>query len=756
MLQVFFRFLFNSILFLSVVNLSAQKKIYVEQLTNIPGNSQTDMCVFGGELYMSSLGGVLKFDETSNQWRASNQGLSVDGKSPFSAIKQLVVWDGFLFALKADGYLFYLVNGKWVLFDVDRLLVEIETKGSNLIAYARLGANDDGKCQLVEINRNKTITSHSFFVNYDFKKKNLISKEIDGVVCFISNTGLYKWQNEIAQLSFRSGLNSVVYIDENNIFAWDDSADWFNGKYQFVKYNNGYWEDFELGSYYPVIHDIVETNFGVLINTESFNKSVRYREAFEGFLLKKPKSSITNEDADVFRIASDSYLKDRLYKTAINWKSRVWLASHEGVESVIDLDLYDLPLTLMEHNEGCNTSSFQDATEQNDVFYAWSGVNPLSRYYGTIQFIDQSGFASYVGGYNITYANFTASTLLFTNCFDYDLSYITPKGNFRSTDFNGFVDVFNLNNSVYVSNFEKVLVQPEFMPLDSYWSYPIHYFDDGGYSYVSPFSSKVEKFLAVQEFGNGNYVLSHNLYEKINGGVQVSNQVLYKGQSSNYDTLSFNTELLPNTARTVTHLNMWDDKVIATVSEVDLDNLDTVRYYYQLNEELLQFEYLMNAIGLPSQFFKFNDGYLGVNNGVLYYLERSDFDWQRVQLEGVPEGVYVNNFNLGDNGKFIINTRGNGVFKTNGLTSVSELIKNKEGGFAVYPNPAKDFIQFELPIQNVDQSYTYQILSSDGKVVSSGQQDAKRIDIHDLPKGIYLLKINHHKGENFTSRFVVD
>ena len=64
---------------------------------------------------------------------------------------------------------------------------------------------------------------------------------------------------------------------------------------------------------------------------------------------------------------------------------------------------------------------------------------------------------------------------------------------------------------------------------------------------------------------------------------------------------------------------------------------------------------------------------------------------------------------------------------------------------SIYPNPAHDYIQFELPFQNGDQSYTYQILSSDGKVVSSGEQLDKRIDIQDLPKGNYLLRVKQHR-----------
>lgn len=74
----------------------------------------------------------------------------------------------------------------------------------------------------------------------------------------------------------------------------------------------------------------------------------------------------------------------------------------------------------------------------------------------------------------------------------------------------------------------------------------------------------------------------------------------------------------------------------------------------------------------------------------------------------------------------------------------------------LYPNPAQNYIQFELPFQNTEQSYLYQILTSDGKVVASGEQVVKRIDIQDLPKGNYILRVNQSKGEKFTSRFVVE
>ena len=88
-------------------------------------------------------------------------------------------------------------------------------------------------------------------------------------------------------------------------------------------------------------------------------------------------------------------------------------------------------------------------------------------------------------------------------------------------------------------------------------------------------------------------------------------------------------------------------------------------------------------------------------------------------------------------------------------TGIGEL-KSEAPSILIYPNPAQGYIQFELPLEYCNKLYTYQILTRDGKMVSRGQQVVNRIDIQELPKGNYLLRVNQDNGEKFTSRFVVE
>ena len=113
----------------------------------------------------------------------------------------------------------------------------------------------------------------------------------------------------------------------------------------------------------------------------------------------------------------------------------------------------------------------------------------------------------------------------------------------------------------------------------------------------------------------------------------------------------------------------------------------------------------------------------------------------------LPPAVYYVSYNV--NGE----QKGQTIIKVN-PTNIGENEKNHL--ITIVPNPTKDYIYFELPYQGSEKSYEYQIISSNGKVVAKGKQIAKRIDIHYLPKGNYLLRINQSNSEKFTCRFVVD
>ncbi|MBL0342193.1 MAG: T9SS type A sorting domain-containing protein [Bacteroidetes bacterium] len=84
----------------------------------------------------------------------------------------------------------------------------------------------------------------------------------------------------------------------------------------------------------------------------------------------------------------------------------------------------------------------------------------------------------------------------------------------------------------------------------------------------------------------------------------------------------------------------------------------------------------------------------------------------------------------------------------------------KESPFTIFPNPAKEFINFNF--KNItDAVFTLELLSIEGKFISSTQihhsqvQSGFKLDVSTLQNGNYLVKINTSKGD-FTRTVVVD
>ena len=71
------------------------------------------------------------------------------------------------------------------------------------------------------------------------------------------------------------------------------------------------------------------------------------------------------------------------------------------------------------------------------------------------------------------------------------------------------------------------------------------------------------------------------------------------------------------------------------------------------------------------------------------------------------------------------------------------------------PNPASDFLHFELP-ENISETTELSIIDLQGRNVSSQDMTSTQsIDINSLPVGMYLLRIV--AGDQvFTGRFIKD
>jgi N-acetylneuraminic acid mutarotase len=65
---------------------------------------------------------------------------------------------------------------------------------------------------------------------------------------------------------------------------------------------------------------------------------------------------------------------------------------------------------------------------------------------------------------------------------------------------------------------------------------------------------------------------------------------------------------------------------------------------------------------------------------------------------------------------------------------------NDEDGLLIFPNPATDYIQVKTSNGN-SKSINFQIVAVDGKIMKEGRLASGRINISDLNKGMFILKV---------------
>ncbi|MEK8179097.1 T9SS type A sorting domain-containing protein [Flavobacterium buctense] len=120
---------------------------------------------------------------------------------------------------------------------------------------------------------------------------------------------------------------------------------------------------------------------------------------------------------------------------------------------------------------------------------------------------------------------------------------------------------------------------------------------------------------------------------------------------------------------------------------------------------------------------------------------------------------FVTQLNLQLDGKILIS----GNFKNYKSISSSNIIRLYGGNsvlsdqnftqekLVLYPNPAHDFINIQLPSGNFN--YDCEIFDLTGKLISQKTITNSKIDIQSLSKGIYILTVKS-ETENFTAKFI--
>ena len=75
----------------------------------------------------------------------------------------------------------------------------------------------------------------------------------------------------------------------------------------------------------------------------------------------------------------------------------------------------------------------------------------------------------------------------------------------------------------------------------------------------------------------------------------------------------------------------------------------------------------------------------------------------------------------------------------------------------IFPNPANDRLNIQLPVNLDYESYTLEILGVNGQLLSArsnlSKSDIQSISVEDLPHGLYLLRLTTQAGNIYTNRF---
>ncbi|MDA3868121.1 MAG: T9SS type A sorting domain-containing protein [Salinivirgaceae bacterium] len=146
--------------------------------------------------------------------------------------------------------------------------------------------------------------------------------------------------------------------------------------------------------------------------------------------------------------------------------------------------------------------------------------------------------------------------------------------------------------------------------------------------------------------------------------------------------------------------------------ETSSDNL--VGYNVYRNDEVYRFQtdtaiyYGIDSSNAPQDFLMFDFGSFYIHVTAVYN-------------DSTDESGYIDSVHCG------------GV-----IIGLGDILKNE---FAIYPNPAKDYVQ----IQTEQEVNSIEIINMAGQVIHKNKQ-SKMIDINKIPQGTYVLKASTNKG----------
>lgn len=160
-----------------------------------------------------------------------------------------------------------------------------------------------------------------------------------------------------------------------------------------------------------------------------------------------------------------------------------------------------------------------------------------------------------------------------------------------------------------------------------------------------------------------------------------------------------------------------DDELLWYIEEYDLETLDnSLKYEYTYNENLDETSFFLYSYNAKSWtlFYRVFDEYDENFNQTSFYSQLLDGTWQNFLKEEYLWNYYQTNVNKLDN-----------------------------NNVKIYPNPSSDIINIQ-----VDNFQNATIFSLDGKKIITF--NTKNVNIKNLNKGVYILKINASDKTSFT------
>jgi len=90
-----------------------------------------------------------------------------------------------------------------------------------------------------------------------------------------------------------------------------------------------------------------------------------------------------------------------------------------------------------------------------------------------------------------------------------------------------------------------------------------------------------------------------------------------------------------------------------------------------------------------------------------------------------------------------------GAFEYDPLANTPQIENTQE--IKIYPNPAKEY----LHIPQSNKFFDYELFTIHGKIISKGKIKSQFLNVTNLEKGVYLIKINNiHTGQAYFSVFI--